>query len=163
MRSHSPVQIGAPANVVVDQLARISPLVSGRHYCETDWHGVVLGLIDGNLAGESATPSQIRARLLNDDVSFYLQVLPDGMNAPIDTTRTPVQRYLASLTDFTDGYYVNSGQIFGPSELPPRSYKLTAQIIWSGDGTPDVLSSDFTIDAAGSGVCLGDAFTFKTP
>lgn len=148
LRSNGTATAGAPADF--NAAATIRPFgdSDGRHYCATDWHVIVLALIDGGDA--SYTRTQAEAVLSPLTVTFTL----DG--APLPTTRTAIKRYLEPESFGLDtAYWFQQGQVMSPTSLRVGVHQLIAVV----EGLPEpepplVLQSTFFIDPAGTGACL---------
>jgi hypothetical protein len=118
---------------------------NGLHYCVEDWHVLALALIvDEQLDGVS---NMVEAKKLLDPL--VMTFVLDG--APLDTTRQPVRAFLG---EFPKGFVLSQGRVVAPGELAVGSHTLTVTV----ENDPivpgvQVLTSQFFIDAAGTGIC----------
>lgn len=158
-RLHAETIEGAPADFLVDSLARITPAADrdGKHYCVLDWHVISVALVEGNRPGEAFTTEEIFDRLANRHVEFKVDgVLIETMRTPPKRTTNPMNR------GFVEAFLVSEGQILEPDDLAVGQHVLTATG-FRADNPPMALPSvTFFIDAPGTGVCgSDDALTFR--
>src|SRR5689334_6521585 len=74
IRLHAGKIEGAPADFMADGLARISMLdaYDQKHYCALDWHVISLLIVEGRIAGQTLTNSEIFDQIAGRDVIFML-------------------------------------------------------------------------------------------
>jgi hypothetical protein len=142
--NHSPVDLGAPADH--DQLARISAIVDGRHYCAEDWHTIALGDLGG---GDKTYTQQKFAEQAGRD---FIRMFLDGTVLP--TTRTASKAITTpEQFGFEKAYFFYQGIVLSPSDLSVGTHSLVTQFDLDGFGI-GFFNVNFYIDASGSGVCL---------
>ena len=142
--NHSEVAQGAPSQGLLDSKVAIRPLppFEGAHYCELDWHTIVLVDI------EEGPAKVARAFIADIDMDFTL----DG--SPLAVTRTAVKPFLnAAALDLDSAYYSQWGRVMAPSELAVGNHTLEVLLSYPGE-TPFLLGITFYVDAAGTGACL---------
>jgi hypothetical protein len=120
---------------------------NGRHYCSLDWHVIALALVDGGDA--SYTRQDFEAFRSTMSIVSIL----DGRLLATDQTATKrLERDLTSTFGFTNAYYFQQGVVLAPEELAVGSHTVTMELT-SPSGT-EIFTSEFFIDAAGTGTCL---------
>jgi hypothetical protein len=119
---------------------------NGLHYCVEDWHVLALGLIvDEQLDGVS---NMVEAKKLLDPLVMTFEL--DG--ASLNTTRQPIRPFLG---ESPKGFVLAQGRVVAPGELAVGSHTLTVTV----ENDPivpgvQVFTSQFFIDAAGTGTCI---------
>lgn len=135
--NHNPTQMGAPSDAQLR--GSIRPLAGtpwdGRHFCELDWHVILLAVIEDTKAQAAASA-----------VDFML----DG--APLASSRTAVKRYLGQGAQ-PPLWYVNDGAIMSPSRLAVGVHTVSIDAIFA-DGFEFASQIPIFIDTAGTGACL---------
>lgn len=146
MLNHSPVSLGAPADL--DRRATIRPLVDegfdGRHYCAEDWHVILLADVGG---GDRSFSRQDFEAFTAHDVIFMRL---DGSELP--TTRTAAKHVNNPLPPDEKEFLFQQGRVMAPDELSVGAHTLDATVTFPPDTF--VLHITFFIDAPGTGVCL---------
>jgi hypothetical protein len=132
---------GAP----VQPRARISPLVSGRRFCASDWHVIAVAFLDAFPQSEQA-----HAQAAADFSSLVVQLQLDG--APLALETTALKRIDPTFTQLTvgagqAGYWIQFGAIMSPTDLAVGAHTL--QLL----GTFALAPVTFFIDPAGSAAC----------
>lgn len=140
---HAQVVEGAPYDGVVQGLATIKPFkpFNNKHYCELDWHTLLLGDIEpGPLSAAEATISQM-------DVAFAV----DG--APVSTVATAIKPFAAAeLFGLETAYIRQWGHIFAPADLRPGRHSVSVvQTLPEDEVFRNTIA--IVVDAAGTGVC----------
>ncbi len=143
---HSKTAQGAPAQGVAGKVG-IRPFADspfdGAHYCELDWHTILIADIEEGPRQEAA------AIIADQSYAFTL----DGASIPV--TQTPVKRFLnPGVFGLDDAYYSQWGRVMAPSELTPGQHTLD---VTGTNAAGDVVYTDgitFFVDPAGSGTCL---------
>ncbi len=140
---HSKVFEGAPSQGLPDSRVAIRPFTdwNGRHFCELDWHVILIADIEP--VDETFTARDARAAIENLTVEFTL----DG--APLPVTRTATKRFLnPEHFQVEEAFYAQWGRIMPPTELGSGQHVLSAVF---GDQTlPEIV---FFVDPAGTGTC----------
>jgi hypothetical protein len=117
----------------------------GQHYCELDWHTIVVAMIEG---GDRPFPRQQAAALIGDiSVRFNL----DG--APLGISQTAVKRFLnPQRFGLEAAFYSQWGRVMQPSDLAVGQHELS---IVASNSTGDFFQNtiNFFIDAEGTGAC----------
>ncbi len=151
VRLHRGTIKGSPGAFTPADRVRIAPIpgvFDDIHYCSLDWHVIALNEFDGNLPGESRTPSEIAASLAT--TADLLSV--DG--APLDTVRTSVRRFLnPDRYGAVDLYYYTTGRVMAPTDLTVGAHTLRDVFLISGV-VADTAEVTFYIDAPSEGACL---------
>ena len=137
---------GGPA----DRQIQIRPFgfFDGRHYCVLDWHTILIADIEG---GDSSFRQQ-EAEAAIADLSVHFTL--DG--APLETTQTPVKRFLNSqLFGLDVAFYSQWGRVMKPSDLPVGEHTLSVRMT-NGSGSQTFFENTikFFIDAEGTGACV---------
>ena len=134
---HNPTQLGAPSDAQLR--GSIRPFAGtpwdGRHFCELDWHVVLL-------TDSEDTKAQAEASA----VDFTL----DG--APLASSRTAAERYLAGGAQ-PAAWYVSDGAILPPSALSVGAHMVSVDATFF-DGFEFASQIPIFIDLAGTGACL---------
>jgi hypothetical protein len=130
-----------------NQQVAIRPFyANGLHYCVEDWHVLALGLILDEQ--HDGVPNLGEAKKLLDPVVMTFEL--DG--GSLDTTRQPVKAFLG---ESPKGFVLAQGRVVAPGELAVGSHTLTVTVENDPLGPPvQVLTSQFFIDAAGTGTCI---------
>lgn len=154
VRLHSDNLAGAPADFLVDSLARLN---DGRHYCALDWHVISAAIVEGNKPGETSTNQEIFASLASRHVEYKI----DGVQ--LETIRTPPKRTTnPTIRGFVEAFVVSEGQILAPNELSVGQHVVTARGNRAGSPPAAFAPVTFFIDASGAGACgPDDALTFR--
>jgi hypothetical protein len=131
-----------------DSQAIIRPFSEdGRHYCVEDWHVLTAALAVDEANDGVTSVGQAKALFDPTVMTFAL----DG--APLETTRQPVKPFLGDSP--AKGYALVQGRVVAPGELAAGSHTL-AVTIENDPVVPgvNVYTSQFFIDAAGTGACI---------
>ncbi len=145
IRNHGTVHGGSPADIDGRVSIRVLPSVDGRHFCQDDWHVV---LVAEHIGGDkSFTIQNAKAELNSVRLEFFL----DG--SPLATERTSIKRFLnPGFFGWEEAYFFQQGAIMAPGDLTvgPHSLRVVAT---DPNGSEE---NDITvwIDATGTGVCL---------
>jgi hypothetical protein len=135
--NHNPTQMGAPSDA--NLRGSIRPLAGtpwdGRHFCELDWHVILLADIEDTKAQAAASA-----------IDFTL----DGV--PLASSRTTVKRYLGQGGQ-PPLWYVNDGAIMSPNDLAVGVHTVSVDATFF-DGFEFASQITIFIDAAGTGACL---------
>jgi hypothetical protein len=116
----------------------------GKHYCEEDFHAILLGLSVNEENGVS-TLQEANAAFAPTTMEFEL----DGQ--PFQTKRQPVKPLLGPSGN---AFVLVEGEVVKPSKLSAGSHTLTVTVKNDPiDPAETVYTSQFFIDAAGTGVC----------
>jgi hypothetical protein len=120
---------------------------NGRHYCVEDWHVLTVALAVNEAEDGVTSVGQAKALFEPTVMTFVL----DG--APLETTRQPVKPFLRDAP--LKGYALVQGRVVAPSELAVGIHNLTVTIE-NDPLNPEVQmpTSQFFIDAAGTGACI---------
>jgi hypothetical protein len=140
---HSKVAKGAPSQGTADSRVAIRPFSDwdGRHFCEVDWHVILIADIEPLDDTSSHRDAQAAIEQLNVTMTL------DG--APLPLTRTAVKRFLnPERFELEDAVFAQWGHITSPSELAVGRHTLSGE--FGSDPLPEI---EFFIDAAGSGTC----------
>lgn len=140
---HSEVAKGAPSQGTSDSRVAIRPFSdwNGRHFCELDWHVILIADIEP--VDDTSSRQDAKAAAENLVVSMTL----DGALLPL--TRTAVKRFLnPERFGLEDAVFAQWGHIMSPSGLTVGRHTLAGQ--FGSDPLPEI---EFFIDAAGSGAC----------
>lgn len=141
---HSKVAKGAPSQGLADSRVAIRPFSgwNGRHFCELDWHVILIADIEP--VDDTSSRQDAKAAAESLIVSMTL----DG--APLPLTRTAVKRFLnPERFDLEDAVFAQWGHIMSPSDLTVGRHTLSGQ--FGSDPLPEI---EFFVDAAGSGACV---------
>jgi hypothetical protein len=135
---------GAPDDP--NQQVAIKPFFDdGKHYCQEDFHALLLGIAVDEEQDEVRTLEEAKARFAPTTMTFEL----DGQ--PLQTQRQPVKPFLIPSAK---AFVLVQGRVVGPDELLAGSHTLTVTVnndpIAPGEA---VYTSQFFIDAAGTGAC----------
>jgi hypothetical protein len=139
---------GAPADFLGSHGA-IRPFDDwdNRHFCQEDWHVILIAAFDGG--DRSYTRQQFQALADQTTVSIVL----DGAPLP-GTTRTATRHFEGTLFGFDEAYYFQEGRIMSPDDLSVGEHHL--EVTTTENGTVVFQGQiTFHIDAAGTGACLG--------
>jgi hypothetical protein len=143
--NHSKAAKGGPADTQIQ--IRPFDFFDGRHYCELDWHTIVIADIEGG-DDRSFTHSDATAIIANLGVRFTL----DG--TPLQINETPVRAFLnPELFDLKVAFYKQWGRVMQPSDLAPGQHTLTVDMSDASGVQGFTSAITFFVDAAGSGVC----------
>jgi hypothetical protein len=131
-----------------DPQAIIRPFFeNGRHYCVEDWHVLIMTLALDEANDGVTSVGEAKARFDPTVMTFAL----DG--APLETTRQPVKPFLKDSP--AKGYALVQGRVVVPGELAAGSHTVTVTIENDPvDPEVQVYTSQFFIDAAGTGACI---------
>jgi hypothetical protein len=136
--------VGAPDDP--DQRVAIRPFFeNGRHYCVEDWHVLVLALVVDE-ANQGVTSVGEAKKLFAPTVMTFAL---DG--APLEATRLPVEPFLGDPD--AKAYVLVQGRVVGPDELAAGSHTLTVTVENDPVEGAFVFTSQFFVDAAGTGAC----------
>jgi len=154
VRLHSkqdfPFAFGDGTGPAVVSSAVIRPLPfgpwNGGHFCTLDWHTLALAFVEG---GDKTFSKPDAAKLLDmQQISLFL----DGNL--LETTRTPIQRFLAPERFGWDvGYGFQTGRVVAPGELTVGSHEFSAFLFTTGENNGGEITITIHIDAAGTGAC----------
>ncbi|WP_086837824.1 hypothetical protein [Amycolatopsis kentuckyensis] len=144
IRNHRTVSGGSPADIDGRVAIRVLPLVDGRHFCQDDWHVILVAEISGG--DKSFTMQEAKAELNSVRLEFFL----DG--SPLATERTSVKRFLnPGLFDLEEAYLFQQGAIMAPDDLTVGAHSLrVVETTPAGSGENDIT---VWIDATGTGTC----------
>lgn len=133
------------------------PWWDGLHYCEDDWHLLVLGLFFA-VPDDVASYKEANALLNVISVDFVL----DGESRQA-THRTVTKNFPGGLGFDEDGNVIEvnrgftqqHGEFYPPGTLSVGAHTLGATITFDGEefSNPDIT---FHIDGSGTGSCLGE-------
>lgn len=140
---HSKVAEGAPSQGLSDSRVAIRPFSAwdGRHFCQLDWHVILIADIEP----VDATSSRQDAQAAIDGLTIILTL--DG--APLPLTRTAVKRFLdPERFGLEDAVFAQWGHIMSPSDLAVGRHTLSGQ--FGSEPLPEI---EFFVDAEGSGAC----------
>src|SRR5215471_5099430 len=168
IRFHSPQRQGAPSKSGLSSNVATRPFCffEGRHYCETDWHDLLIAYLDGPQPDgcPNLTVGDVRNELATLNITLYL----DGEE--VDSERTPLKAavgpgkawgieegYLIAPGDLSVGPHtfnvVTTGFTYDPesgcTQLVPFTDNLPFAIEGVCDTAPPYVT--FYIDAAGTG------------
>ena len=118
---------------------------NNRHFCQEDWHVILIAMFDGG--DRTYTMQQFQEGADRTEVRFTL----DGQS--LETVRTAVRHFEGTLFGFEEAYYFQQGRIMSPNDLAVGDHRLEETSTENGR----VISRDrirFTIDEAGTGACL---------
>jgi hypothetical protein len=140
VRLHHEATEGAPADPHDRVSIRPFEPWNNRHFCELDWHTILIADIEGGDQGYTEQD----AKDIIDQMTVALTL--DG--APLQVERTAVKRFLnPDRFDLEVAYYAQWGRVMAPDDLAVGQHTLS---VVSGDFQGDIT---FFIDAAGTGVC----------
>jgi hypothetical protein len=150
--------IGAPpANLLEHSIRPFEQLWDGRHFCETDWHLLVIAIIAAPDEGEPQLPREEGEAIL-EAASVDLNL--DGTRLT-NTETTAITRLIrnvrideaGTIRELADGWWFQTGAFFGPGKLAvgPHTFSVT---VTNPEGVFDVGPITFHIDAAGTGSCV---------
>jgi hypothetical protein len=120
----------------------------GAHFCADDFHVILVAFIDGGDA--SFGPQEARASLDPVTISFTL----DGTALPTDRTTIKPLHDTQSF-GLERAWYFQQGKVMRPDELSVGQHTLSVQFT-DPAGLNDSDAITFSIDAAGTGVCVSD-------
>jgi hypothetical protein len=135
---------GAPDDP--NQQVAIKPFFEdGKHYCQEDFHALLLGMALDEKENGVSTLEEAKALFAPTTMTFEL----DGQ--PFQTKRQPVKPFLIPSGK---AFVLVQGRVVGPDELPAGSHTLTVTVNNDPvDPGGAVYTSQFFIDAAGTGAC----------
>lgn len=144
IRNHRTVGDGSPADLDGRVSIRVLPSVDGRHFCQDDWHVILVSEISGG--DKSFTMQQAKAESSAVRLEFFL----DG--SPLATERTSVKRFLnPGQFELDEAYLFQQGAIMAPGELTVGAHSLRVVVTDpTGSGENDIT---VWIDATGTGTC----------
>jgi hypothetical protein len=140
---HSKIAEGAPSQGLSDSRVAIRPFSAwdGRHFCQLDWHVILVADIEP----VDATSSRQDAQAAVDALAITLTL--DG--APLPLTRTAVKQFLdPERFGLEDAVFAQWGHIISPTDLAVGRHTLSGQ--FGSEPLPEI---EFFIDAEGSGAC----------
>jgi hypothetical protein len=168
---HSPQMQGAPSKGGLSSNVATRPFCffEGRHYCETDWHVLLIAYIDGPAPDgcPNLTVGDVRKEMSTLQITFFL----DGED--IDSERTPLKAAVGP----DKGWGIEQGSLFAPGDLSvgPHTFSVvttgstydpadgctqlepfTDNLPFAIEGVCDTAPPyvTFYIDAAGTGACI---------
>ncbi|MGV9362235.1 hypothetical protein [Amycolatopsis sp. NPDC003731] len=143
-RIHGTAGRGSPADIDGRVAIRVLPPVDGRHFCQDDWHVILVAEIAGG--DKSLTMQEAKAELNAVRLEFFL----DG--SPLATQRTSIKRFLdPGFFDFEEAYLFQQGAIMAPDALTVGAHSLrVVETTPAGTGENDIT---VWIDATGTGAC----------
>ncbi|WP_370963275.1 hypothetical protein [Amycolatopsis sp. cg9] len=145
IRNHHVVGGGSPADIDGRVSIRVLPSVDGRHYCQDDWHVILVAEISGG--DKSFTMQNAKAESDAVRLEFFL----DG--SPLATERTSVKRFLdPGRFEFDEAYYFQQGAIMAPGDLTVGAHSLRVVATDPAGGGENEIT--VWIDATGTGTCL---------
>jgi hypothetical protein len=147
--------LAPPANLLEHSIRPFS-LWDGRHYCETDWHLLVIAIVRAAREGEP--------QITHGEGEAFLE--PRSVDLDLDeerlteTERTSIRHLIHSLTvdedgtfiDIFDGWWFQTGAFFRPGQLAVGPHTFSATITGPA-GVFEEGPITFHIDAAGTGSC----------
>ena len=145
IRNHRTVSGGSPADIDRRVSIRVLPSFDGRHYCQDDWHVILVAEISGG--DKSFTMQDAKTEGNSVRLEFFL----DG--SPLATERTSIKRYLnPGQFELEEAYIFQQGAIMAPGDLAVGAHSLRLVVT---DPT-GVEENNITvwIDASGTGACL---------
>lgn len=119
----------------------------GRHYCELDWHTIVIADVEGGSKGFPRT--QAAALIADTRVQFTL----DG--APLELSQTAVKRFNnPQWFGLEAAFYSQWGRVMQPSDLAVGEHILRC-LMTNASGSQIFFDNtiNFFIDAEGAGAC----------
>ncbi|MFC0626038.1 hypothetical protein [Kribbella deserti] len=140
--------VAAPADSPQAPKVQIRPFTpfNGRHYCQLDWHTILLADIEGG--GKSYTEAAATT-IIN---GLKVQLTLDGSDVPL--TRIPVARFLnPEPFGFEKAWYSQWGKVLAPHELTVGSHSLHGRVTNASGTVLFENTITFVIDAAGTGTC----------
>ncbi|WP_410612799.1 hypothetical protein [Amycolatopsis sp. lyj-109] len=144
IRNHRTVSDGSPADLDRRVSIRVLPSVDGRHFCQDDWHVILVAEVSGG--DKSFTMQNAKAEASSLRLEFFL----DG--SPLATERTSIKRFLnPGQFELEEAYLFQQGAIMAPDDLTVGAHSLrvvATDPAGSGENTITVW-----IDATGTGVC----------
>jgi hypothetical protein len=135
---------GAPSQGLADSRVAIRPFSAwdGRHFCELDWHTILVADIEP--IDETFTRQDAQAAIEQLTVNFTL----DGQ--PLPVSRTATKHFNApERFGVEEAVFAAWGRIMSPSDLGVGPHTLSLE--FGGESDPAIT---FFIDQAGTGVCL---------
>ncbi len=136
-----------PANTTI----QIRPIdfFNDRHYCELDWHTIVLADIQG---GAKPYPQQQAEAVIADT---RVQLTLDG--TPLAISQTPVKRFSnPQFFGLEAAFYSQWGRVMEPSDPKLAVGQHTLRGLMTNASGSDVYfdnTINFFIDAVGTGAC----------
>jgi hypothetical protein len=129
------------------QVAILPFLPDGRRYCVEDFHVLVLALIIDEANDGVASVGEAKKLFAPTVMTFVL----DG--EPFQTTRLPVKPFLKE--PHAKAFVLVQGRVVAPGEPAAGSHTLTVTVE-NDPVVPEVqvFTSQFFIDAAGTGACI---------
>jgi hypothetical protein len=134
-----------PANRTIQ--IRPFDFFNDRHYCELDWHTIVLADIEG---GTRPYPRQQAEAIIAD---LLVQLALDG--TPLALSQTPVIRFNnPQLFGIEAAFYSQWGRVMEPSDLAVGQHTLRG-LMTNASGSDVYFDNtiNFFIDAVGTGAC----------
>jgi hypothetical protein len=134
-----------PANTTIQ--IRPFDFFDGRHYCELDWHTIVIADIEG---GARPYPRQQAEALIAD---VRVQFTLDG--SPLALTQTAIKRFnYPQLFGLEATFYSQWGRVMEPSDLAVGQHALRC-LMTNASGSVVYFDNtiNFFIDAQGTGAC----------
>ena len=144
IRNHRTVSGGSPADIDRRVSIRVLPLVDGRHFCQDDWHVILVAEVDGG--DKSFTMQNAKADMDSVRLDFFL----DG--SPLATERTSVKRFLnPGQFGWEEAYIFQQGAIMAPDDLTVGAHSL--RVVVTDPAGSDENDITVWIDATGTGAC----------
>ncbi|WP_439380258.1 hypothetical protein [Amycolatopsis lexingtonensis] len=145
IRNHHVVSGGSPADIDGRVSIRVLPSMDGRHYCQDDWHVILVSEISGG--DKSYTMQNAKAESDALRLEFFL----DG--SPLATERTSLKRYLdPGQFGLAEAYLFQQGAIMAPGDLTVGAHSLRVVVTDPAGGGENEIT--VWIDATGTGTCL---------
>jgi hypothetical protein len=144
IRNHRTVSGGSPADIDGRVSIRVLPSVDGRHFCQDDWHVILVSEISGG--DKSFTMQDAKAESNAVRLEFFL----DG--SPLATERTSIKRFLnPGFFGLEEAYLFQQGAIMAPGDLTVGAHSVRVVATDpTGSGENEIT---VWIDATGTGTC----------
>ncbi|ADJ46507.1 hypothetical protein AMES_4682 [Amycolatopsis mediterranei S699] len=144
VRNHRTVSGASPADIDRRVSIRVLESVDGRHFCQDDWHVILVAETSGG--DKSFTVQEAKAEADAVRLEFFL----DG--SPLATERTSVKRSLdPGFFGWEEAYFFQQGAIMAPGDLTVGAHSLRVVATDpAGSGQNEIT---VWIDATGTGVC----------